>query len=937
MTESLPLLVFPQYKTVAPPAGTGFPISQPHMPSHARQVGRLNSQISTFQQDFERYKASISESVAGLEPETVLVIEIAGAIDDFKQAVEAVGLEWLGEWDLDDIEPDDDFYEEPKIGTDFFKNHIAEVANRNQSREIRDALLEQGIIDQEGKLIVDVLSDITLPEAYSHLAEEVAIVIEQAKQKKLAGRLFVSMGNEAGMQELLSLWQRWQNGQTLPQGKKKWRDVFNQTLLIRRWGVEETLDETGMLDRWRDLLEPMNPTESVHCQIELFYRQSAEKRRQNEHSVRTLIEQVGGSLLSGFLDMREIAFHAVKAELPADQIRKLMTDLESEQHDTDIQLFKFHGIMYFRPTGQSLTTTADGEGEDAVFPPNDAELLPPVAAILDGAPNLEHEALKGRLFIDDPENIEAQYQSGQKRHGTAMASLVVHGELDDEEAEPLHSAVYIRPIMQPDPQTANGDEHIPNDVFFEDRIERAVRRMFEGEGAVEAQAENIRVINLSIGDPARPFIHTPSPWARLLDWLSWKYRVLFCVSAGNYPESLDIIVPQREYHGLDNEQKTKLLLQRLHAQLSERRILSPAESINALSIGAIHTDKARDYYQGQRTDLLPHESLPSPASRLGHGFRRSLKPEILLPGGRQLYRTPAQDSQSEFSIDRSLIAPGQRVAWDSNQQGELSKTAYIRGSSNATALATRSAARIYEMLNTLRTEESEDIPESLMAVLMKTLLVHGAKQDDAADSAITSALKTVENGRRFKEIKARYLGYGAVNIERVLACTAQRGTVLGCGEIEEDQVHEYRFPLPLGLSGKTDWRRMIVTLAWFTPINPLHRNLREAKLELSPGRKWEELPLKLARQDSDHHQVMRGTVQHEVVEGTRQIAAYQDGADIVLQVRCKKDATAKLDHAIPYGLAVTLEVEEGVSIPIYEQLRNKLKPKVAVGATGNRR
>ena len=49
---------------------------------------------------------------------------------------------------------------------------------------------------------------------------------------------------------------------------------------------------------------------------------------------------------------------------------------------------------------------------------------------------------------------------------------------------------------------------------------------------------------------------------------------------------------------------------------------------------------------------------------------------------------------------------------------------------------------------------------------------------------------------------------------------------------------------------------------------------------------------------------------------------------------CKKDATASLDDAIPYGLAVTLEVAEGVQIPIYEQLRTRLKPQVAVSAAG---
>lgn len=876
MANLFPLLVFPQAKTIAPPKGTGFPPSQPHLPGHGRQVDRLNAQLTTLQQDFSRYKANISGSVAGLEPETVLVIEIAGSINDFRQAVEAIGLEWLGEWDIDDVEPDEDFFE------------------RNTKGEKTD--------------------------------------------KPVKGRMFLSLSNEAGMLELLSLWERWQINEALPNGKTKWRDVFNQTLYIRRWGIEETLRETGMLDRWRDLVEPIIPGQLIHCQIELFYRQSPEKRRQNEDNISVLLASVGGRTLSAFIDMPDIAFHAVKAELPADRIRQLLSDLDSDRHDTDIHLFKFHGVMYFRPTGQSLTVVGEGDGEEVEFAQGEAE-LPPVAAILDGVPNLQHLALKGRLLLDDPDNLAEQYQPGEKKHGTAMASLVVHGELVDGQSDPLQRLVYVLPIMQPDPNTQNRDEHIPDEVFFEDRIERAVRRMYEGEGNTPAQAPSVRVINLSIGDPARPFIHSLSPWARLLDWLSWKYRVLFCVSAGNYLDGIDLGIPHQDYVALTEGAKIEHVLKRIEAQLSSRRILSPAESINALSVGAIHADSAGDYYLGQRTDLLPHSSLFSPAARVGHGFRRSLKPEILFPGGRQLYRTPALDNQSFYALDGGLGAPGQKVAWDSNQAGDLSRTVYTRGTSNATALATRSGVRIYEVLNTLRTEQGEDIPEDLTSVLIKTLLVHGAKHDDDAHDALTSALKTKGkqgNSRYFKEVKARYLGYGAVDIDRVLACTEQRGTVLGCGEISENEIHEYRLPLPPGLAGSQAWRRMVVTLAWFTPINPVHRNLREAKLELSPGGKWDQLPLKLSRQDADHNQVLRGTVQHEVVEGTQQIAAYHDGDGILLHVTCKKDATANLDHTIPYGLAVTLEVAEGVEIPIYEQLRARLKLQVAVGVgTGN--
>jgi hypothetical protein len=79
---------------------------------------------------------------------------------------------------------------------------------------------------------------------------------------------------------------------------------------------------------------------------------------------------------------------------------------------------------------------------------------------------------------------------------------------------------------------------------------------------------------------------------------------------------------------------------------------------------------------------------------------------------------------------------------------------------------------------------------------------------------------------------------------------------------------------------------------------------------------------------------LRGTVQHEVLEGEKQVKAFQDGDEIRLQVICKKDATETLDQAIPYGLAVTLEVAEGVDIPIYQQIRARIKPQVAIGAVG---
>ena len=50
--------------------------------------------------------------------------------------------------------------------------------------------------------------------------------------------------------------------------------------------------------------------------------------------------------------MPQIAFHAVKGRVPAHAIQSLLAQVAADEADIDIELFKFAGIMYFRPTGQ---------------------------------------------------------------------------------------------------------------------------------------------------------------------------------------------------------------------------------------------------------------------------------------------------------------------------------------------------------------------------------------------------------------------------------------------------------------------------------------------------------------------------------------------------------------------------------------------------------
>ena len=216
--EYLPLLVFPEKRILQPEKGNGFPPGKQNLPGHGAQVARIGRQIEHLKEDFARYQASLTGALAGLEPEMVLVIEIVGRLDDFRQAVEAAGLEWLGETEIDDLEAEDEGFHE------------------------RDAAGQPAV-------------------------------------KPLSGRMFLAMSNMAGLQEILTLWEQWKANRSLPHGKTKWKAVFEQLNVLRRWGIEETLVETGMIDRWQDLLGPLDLEEKVRFQIELFYRKRVEKRR----------------------------------------------------------------------------------------------------------------------------------------------------------------------------------------------------------------------------------------------------------------------------------------------------------------------------------------------------------------------------------------------------------------------------------------------------------------------------------------------------------------------------------------------------------------------------------------------------------------------------------------------------------------------------------
>lgn len=879
-----------------------------HLPSFERQKERLSEQFESM------YQAFVSDSTAGIEPEYVLVLETIGKIDGFQQAARAVGMEWLAEIEQEEIEPDEDFYQRPKINKLLFSQEI-EGINAKQSSDIWKLLNTKGFIDSNGFILDKLIDDIgqIIPEELAKYTVQIISAINNEitniKGGAISGRFFLCMSNRQAMDNLLSLWRKWDSEKKkFERNFGKWAEIFKYLKTLRKWDISDRINETGVLKYWEEELEIKKGTASfIPFEIELWYRRNVEKREDVEARLIALIKAENGKVIST-CTIEEINFHGIKAELPPDKIERA---LNSEF----INLFKSHDVMFFRPSGQCVVEEYS-EGESRSFNAG-STTGEPIVAILDGYPFANHSLLENRLIVDDPDDFGSSYQANEMKHGTAMASLVCHGELDAGE-EPLTRPVYIRPIMKPNEDYPRRREHIPDEMFAEDLVERAVKRIFEGEIGQPPVAPSVKVINLSVCNPTQMYFNQLSSWARLLDWLSYKYKVLFCVSAGNIVSDLVLGLSESKLKSLSEEELTKLILTKYYSDMRNRRIISPAEAINALTIGAIHSDNSNIVNQGNRLDLLPSSLLPSPISPHGFGFRNSIKPELYISGGRQLY-TYLQENI--YTIDTSGQAPGHQVATAPVTLGEKGRVVYTRGTSNSAALATRVAALIYEAIEPIIIENH--IPQENIAALLKTLLVHSASWGESRQ-LIERCLKNESNSKVFKKILSRFLGFGIPNIQRVVECTKQRVTALGYGQIKKNEKHEFILPLPPSLSGLNVLRRLIITLAWFSPINCNNRRYRKANLSFEPP----DEDIGVSRIEADGKQVRNGTVQHEILEGDK-IVSYQDGDCLTIPVVCREDA-GNLDEEVYYGIAVTLEVPENVDISIYEEVRARIREQVRI-------
>ncbi len=452
-----PLLAMPRPERRAPRPGRA-PRETIPPAAPGRQTVRVGPKFDRLEQSLPdpQTLAELQDDPTAIVPERALVFEVASEVVDFYRAVRSVpGLEFLGE-DEGEAAPDEDFY----------------------------------IPDKEGDPRAD---------------------------KKVPRRFYFTIPDRAALDQLVSLWRRYQLGEELGYGRTAWKDVFGHLADIRPWGPQDRLTQDAIVD-WNERLDTQ-PDEPIRFEVEFWYRDNAVHREIAETGFREKIEGLNGRILDRAV-IDPIRYHAALLEVPPGVIHDVLAH-------RDVGLATISDVMLMRP--QSMVSgPVEGELEEAspaATEPVEGELAPPVAALLDGLPMARHDRLSDRLVIDDPDGFEVRYgAAGEQRHGTAMASLILHGDLNDPDPlPPVRRQLYVRPVMYPQPVGfEENSELMPSDQLGIDLIWRAFLRMYEGEGGEEPTAPTVRIVNLSLGDAKRRFFGLMSPWARLIDHMGME-------------------------------------------------------------------------------------------------------------------------------------------------------------------------------------------------------------------------------------------------------------------------------------------------------------------------------------------------------------------------------------------------------------------------------
>lgn len=405
----------------------------------------------------------------------------------------------------------------------------------------------------------------------------------------------------------------------------------------------------------------------------------------------------------------------------------------------------------------------------------------PLVAVIDSGLSSAHPLISPAVV--GVEAIGIVDGSDDHGHGTFVASLVLHGSLEYalESREPLRPAARLLSI-----RVLNEELSFPDELLWETTLLDALRR---------AADFGARVVNLSLGDPRRPYRPPrPTVLAAAIDDLARRLGLVVIISAGNYP-----VAQHSRAVRVINDYPTLILADEAGG------LLDPAPAALALTVGALCADSGQGSVPGRENierQPLGMAGHPSPVTRTGPGPMHMIKPELCAPGGGFSY-----DHGTNRLVERDPAV--QVLGAGGSRPDRLLATAV--GTSFAAPLVTHAALRV---LGSYPALASNGVRALLLVSAEPTPPVVESDSDTAR-----------------RKQQARLTGYGRVSAQRAEASDDHRAVLLAEEVMRVNDVHVFTIPLPTTFAEPGGWRRITAGLAYDPPVRPTRLDYLASRMD----------------------------------------------------------------------------------------------------------
>jgi len=373
----------------------------------------------------------------------------------------------------------------------------------------------------------------------------------------------------------------------------------------------------------------------------------------------------------------------------------------------------------------------------------------PIVGLVDSGVASGHPLIGSSVMASDAIGSGIDDDQDEHGHGTMVASLLLHGDVQGAIARNSPMRPFCRLVSA---RVLNAENQFSLDDLWEKDLQEAI---------IWCADHGARIINLSIGERRSPYSPPRQlPGAAIVDDLARRHGLVVVVAAGN-SRPADFVHPIDE--SAAHEYPKMLLANDMTG------LLDPATSLLGLSVGGITAAAASGAQSSQETlRRLPmgKPNWPSPITRRGPGPGESIKPEVVERAGTLgIENGTLVSNDPELGVVGACAQAGRLLRWDV-------------GTSYAAPLVSRVAAGVVARF------------PGFSAELVRALVLLSAERVPFADN-----LEEGSDSLR-RQAERILVGYGRPSIGRATESTSHRALLVAEGSIPVNGVHIYEIPVP---------------------------------------------------------------------------------------------------------------------------------------------